>query len=577
MVFGYGVKIMVSNALRSEHIRRRLWAAMLVIVLTVLLIGLPLIVSSYISYKKSSEALSEIQSLKILSELTNKVSRERAPSNNAMTGAPEDEEKYLAELQQYRVQVDQLLQSTVQSLNHAGQHRAAQDLRRNFVPALMRGRQQVDAYAATPYKQRTMRQMNDAITAMFHAWDACDAVMQNLVYDAEQKDQALSNYYTLILLLSELRDQAGRSASNIMPAVSFQQSIPTENLASSLQTQHQTQYLWRLVGVIQPKNSQTATFDTLYLRVKHGFFDHGLLVIANLVDDSLNARPYRMTGPELTRAMVDGFATVVELQNYILESSVKVAYSEQQNAKKKLIYAILMVLVSLLTVSMTMIYARKWVFGPLIQAREQLFKLAHPESKTSSEKSSKQSLSLFDAIHRLQKKLHQREALEFQLKHIAHSDSLTGVANRFALDEYIKLLEKQSSQFQNTCLIVIDIDNFKQVNDRFGHIVGDAVIQSVAESLKASIRASDLLVRYGGDEFLVLVENISLERALKIAEKIRKAVLASDLFQREGFEQVNVSISAGAAVGAESWIALLARADEALFRAKAKGKNSVSD
>ena len=568
---------MVSNALRSEHIRRRLWAAMLIIVLTVLLIGFPLIASSYISYKKGSEALSEIQSLSMLSELANKVSRERAPSNNAMTSSAVDAEKYLAELQQFRVEVDQLIQSTVQSLMQAGQHRAARDLKQIFVPALVRGRQQVDVYIAMPSEQRNMRQMNDAINAMFRAWDACDDVMQNLVYDAEQKDQALSNYYTLILLLSELRDQAGRSASNIMPAVSFHQTIPNENLASSLQTQHQTQYLWRLVGIIQPKNSQTAEFDRLYLRVKKGFFDHGLSVIGNLVDDSLNKRPYRMTGPELTHAMVKGFVTVVDLQNYILESSVKVAYLEQQNAKKKLIYAILMVLLSLVTVSTTMIYARKWVFGPLIQAREQLFKLAHPESKGSSEHSSKQSMSLFDAIHRLQKKLQQREALEFQLKHIAHSDSLTGVANRFALDEYIKLLEKQPTQFRNTCLIVIDIDNFKQVNDCFGHIVGDAVIRSVAESLKESIRASDLLVRYGGDEFLVLIENVELPAALKIAEKIRRNILGSNLFQRDGLEQVSVSISAGVAVGAECWLALLARADEALFRAKAKGKNSVSD
>ena len=568
---------MVSNALRSEHIRRRLWAAMLVIVLTVLLIGFPLIISGYTSYKKSSEALSEIQSLSILSELANKVSRERAPSNNAMTSSPEDAKRYLAELQQFRTEVDQSIQLTVKRLSQAGQHHAVQDLRSSFLPALMRGRQQVDAYIAIPAEQRNMRQMNDAITAMFRTWDACDAVMQNLVYDAEQKDQALSNYYTLILLLSELRDQAGRSASNIMPAVFFRQTIPNENLASSLQTQHQTQYLWRLVGILQPKNSQTAEFDRLYLRVKNDFFEHGLSVIGNLVDDSLNERPYRMTGPELTHTMFNGFVTVVDLQNYILESSVKAAYQEQQNAKQKLIYAILMVLVALVTVSTTMIYARKWVFGPLIQAREQLFKLAHPESRGLSEHSSKQSMSLFDAIHRLHKKLQQREALEFQLKHIAHSDSLTGVANRFALDEYIKLLEKQPTQFQNTCLIVIDIDNFKQVNDRFGHIVGDAVIQAVAKCLKDSIRASDLLVRYGGDEFLVLVENIRLERAIKIAEKIRKAVLALDLFQQEGFEQVNISISAGAAVGAESWLALLARADEALFRAKAKGKNSVSD
>ena len=97
----------------------------------------------------------------------------------------------------------------------------------------------------------------------------------------------------------------------------------------------------------------------------------------------------------------------------------------------------------------------------------------------------------------------------------------------------------------------------------------------MAESLKESVRTSDLLVRYGGDEFLVLIENISLATALKIAEKIRKSVAKSDVFQPENFERVQVSISAGVAVGAASWMGLLAKADEALFRAKAKGKNTV--
>lgn len=121
------------------------------------------------------------------------------------------------------------------------------------------------------------------------------------------------------------------------------------------------------------------------------------------------------------------------------------------------------------------------------------------------------------------------------------------------------MLENQPAQFQQSCLIIIDIDNFKQVNDSYGHITGDLVIQAVAESLKESVRTSDLLVRYGGDEFLVLIENISLATALRIAEKIRKSVAKSDVFQPENFERVQVSISAGVAVGAGSWMGLLAK------------------
>lgn len=551
---------------------------MLVIVLSVSLIGLPLIVSSNRSYQKSAEALQEIQSLKMVAELANKISKERAPANNAMSSSPKDVQQHYEALKKYRAEVDVQIQSTIQMLEKTGQHDIAQGLRQNFLPALMKGRKAVDGYIAIPYAQREMRQMDDAIVAMFHAWDPCYEALQDIVRNAKSKDDALSNYYILILLLADLRDQAGRSASNIMAAVTFNERISDENLGRSMQTQRQTQYLWQLVGVIQPDYAKNDQFNRLYRQVKDQFLNQGLPIVSSLMEDSLKGRPFSKSGPELTREMVGKYTTVVDLQNYILETSISTAYARQQDAQKEFIYAILMVLVSLLTVLLTMIYAKKWVFGPLILAREQLFNLAHAENKArNSEKKAKADASIFDAISRLQARLQQREAFEFQLKHIAHSDSLTGVANRFALDEYIKLLEKQPSQFKKTCLMLIDIDNFKQVNDSLGHIAGDLVIQSVAESLKSCMRSSDLLVRYGGDEFLVLIEDISLDTALRIAEKIRRTVLASELFQSEEFGQVNVSISAGVAVGAASWMALLARADEALFRAKAKGKNTVSN
>ena len=184
--------------------------------------------------------------------------------------------------------------------------------------------------------------------------------------------------------------------------------------------------------------------------------------------------------------------------------------------------------------------------------------------------------SLFTAIQQLKQTLQQRDALEFRLKNIAHLDSLTGVANRYALNEYIKLLENQPTQFSETCLMVIDIDHFKQVNDVYGHLMGDQVIQFVAEKLKENIRTSDLLVRYGGDEFIVLIENVGMERALKIAEKIRSEIYEAKPLDNVRCPDLKVSISIGVAIGATSWMALLEKADRALFQAKEQGKNKVA-
>ena len=122
----------------------------------------------------------------------------------------------------------------------------------------------------------------------------------------------------------------------------------------------------------------------------------------------------------------------------------------------------------------------------------------------------------------------------------------------------------------------MDIDYFKQVNDVHGHLVGDQVIQFVAEKLKDNIRTSDLLVRYGGDEFIVLIENISMERALKIAEKIRCEIYEAASMDSTRSPDLSVTISIGVAIGAASWTELLEKADRALFQAKEQGKNKVA-
>ncbi|WP_411691493.1 GGDEF domain-containing protein [Acinetobacter gandensis] len=570
------------ETLRTEYISRRLQIAMLVIVLSIVFISVPLIVSSYQNYVKSAEALKEIQMLKMVADLSNQISRERAPANSAMSSHGKQREEKIVELKQYREGVDQQYRNTVNTLKQKGFTPIAQQLESNLAPYLNKGRRTVDAYIALPREQRHAEQLDHAIISMFQAWDQSYIALQKLVNYSHGKDTQVSNYYTLILLLAELRDQAGRVASNIMAAVSFQQPIPEGNLARTLQTQRQARYLWELIHVVQSEHDKTNEFSQLHNAVKTEFLDKGLPIIAGLVQQSTQQEPYSLDGTQLTDAMVDKFVTVVKLQSYILDYSLKVADDQKNNARDKLFFTLFLSLVSLLTAVMTMIYAKKWVFEPLIRARYQLFKLArHPQPPVALNEVNQKIiqndfLSLFDAIHRIENMLQQRDALEFQLKHIANSDSLTGVANRFALDEYIKFRESQPSQFKQTTLIIIDIDHFKQVNDQYGHIVGDVVIQHVANQLRQHVRSSDLVVRYGGDEFLVLIEGIELDKAQEIAEIIRLDIQQAPLSIASEVPHLAITVSIGVTVGATSWISLLERADQALFRAKAAGRDQVS-
>lgn len=284
-----------------------------------------------------------------------------------------------------------------------------------------------------------------------------------------------------------------------------------------------------------------------------------------------------MTGTQLTEAMVDKFATVVNLQTYILDYSVSVAQNQKKQAQQQFILTLLVAIICLVTAGFTMIYARNGVFKPLIKARNTIFRLAqHKVVDSEYDELSNDPVTLLQAIKKLKRVLQQRDALEFQLRNIANTDNLTGVSNRLALDEYIKYLEKKPEKFTQTALIIFDIDDFKQVNDTFGHIVGDEVIKLVAEKLQFNVRTSDLIVRYGGDEFLVLIEQVNLQDALIVANKILKEISNSELYIAEINQNIQISVSAGVAVGAASWMALLEKADKSLFQAKENGKNKVA-
>lgn len=563
--------------LRSEHISRRLFWSMIIIALSLLFLSVPLIVSSYHSYQKADRALTEISALRAVADLANKISRERAPANKVMSSSADELEENIKELEAYRKEVDLQIEQTSAILATAGFSVQAQALSSHVKGALAQGRHAVDVYSALPRSERSARQLDQAIQQMFKAWDSCKAIIENVLVHSEAKGTSVSDYYTLILILADLRDQAGRTASNIMAAVTFNEKIPEDNLARSLQTQHQAHYLWALVNIIQPEQDKTPEYLALHQQVKAQFLDQGIPIVTRLMNESIHNQAYSLTGTQLTEAIVDKFLTVVNLQSYILDYSVTVAQAQKKQAQQKLILTLLVALICLVAVSFTMIYARNHVFIPLLKARNTILRLAqHQGIESKQTPLSVKPITLLDALTELKRVLQQRDALEFQLRNIANTDNLTGVSNRLALEEYIRYLENKPNQFKHTGLIIIDIDDFKHVNDTFGHIVGDEVIKLIAEKLQLNVRASDLIVRYGGDEFLVLIEHINFPEAWAIANKILQEIGRSELYIAELNQNIRVSVSAGVVVGGASWMSLLEKADKSLFQAKANGKNKVA-
>ncbi len=162
----------------------------------------------------------------------------------------------------------------------------------------------------------------------------------------------------------------------------------------------------------------------------------------------------------------------------------------------------------------------------------------------------------------------------------ATTDALTGLANRHTLQETFPIeIQRCVEKGKPVAMMMIDVDNFKQFNDMFGHIAGDRALSAVSKILRSQFRPRDILVRYGGDEFAVLLPGASKEQALVIGERVRTAVSGSTGDGSDSLIQIPVTISMGVAeLDPRGSLDTLTRdADAALYRAKNAGRNVVSD
>jgi diguanylate cyclase (GGDEF)-like protein len=177
---------------------------------------------------------------------------------------------------------------------------------------------------------------------------------------------------------------------------------------------------------------------------------------------------------------------------------------------------------------------------------------------------------------RLAEKNEELQSANEVLSQLSITDGLTKLHNhRYFQDHLTREIKRVSRTNAPLALILIDIDDFKQLNDTHGHAAGDEVLIALAGIMNETARESDLIARYGGEEFVILMPNTDLAGAVHLAEKIRMAVEATRLIIGDRMKPTLVTISLGVAVFKGNRREFFAEADRALYRAKAAGKNCV--
>lgn len=163
----------------------------------------------------------------------------------------------------------------------------------------------------------------------------------------------------------------------------------------------------------------------------------------------------------------------------------------------------------------------------------------------------------------------------------AKKDTLTQLANRRGFDEaLLQAVHDEQATGAQFCLVMVDVDNFKLINDDHGHFVGDQVLRVIARSLKNLVKGHDVVARYGGEEFAVIFRNTSIQNAIKVSNKIREEI-ANKRIQRKDTQQslgqITVSFGVADYVSTESVESLVQRADRALYMSKRNGRNRVTE
>jgi diguanylate cyclase (GGDEF)-like protein len=162
------------------------------------------------------------------------------------------------------------------------------------------------------------------------------------------------------------------------------------------------------------------------------------------------------------------------------------------------------------------------------------------------------------------------------LEQLSITDGLTKLHNhRFFQDQLTREIRRATRSSSPLALLLIDIDDFKSLNDRFGHAAGDELLYGLATIMNSVVRSSDLLARYGGEEFAVLAPATDAEGAYQLAEKLRTAIAESSFIVGESMRLTRVTVSVGVAVFQGDRKKFFDDADRALYRAKAAGKNCV--
>lgn len=553
-----------------------LFATVIVAFLTLVLTASALI-PTYESYRSTHDNLLAVERFRRVLEAATHMSAERGPANDIMAIEPDSSASATERLRFFRRISDQALEALDEpfavdvSSALPGLQKALADTR----DQLRKAREAVDRVAATPLAERQPGDVQAAIGEMIEVIETFQHVVDWHVAAFTGHRPELTAPFLTGRMISDMREYGGRVASQIMGPIATRQPLRDSHVTDASRTIGRLLELRTLIEGQKVVSDHDALSADLMKDVDTIFFGSGLDLVKILIEQGKISGDYSISAVDLTRNYVPTLQPLARLRTIFLDDVVK-RYRTQHDTASYRLAVIAVITASALAVLLGLFRSiRLHMLDPLLTARRQIIALAEGSAMTSLETISKapEMRSLFEALELLRSKLDERAEYEARLKMQAEKDGLTGVWNRRALEGFGNA---PSEHGEDVCLMLIDIDHFKTVNDTYGHLTGDAVLIEIASRLQGAMRPTDIVARYGGEEFAVLLSTSDLSNSVDFAEELRSHIQAHVIRDTETGIDLSITVSIGVAsgrCGADGWRQLIASADEALYCAKKKGRN----
>lgn len=552
-----------------------------------LVLALPLVTDASRTYQDGLRALDTLALWERGLDAGRMLSAERGPTNSLLGEPLSGQAGWRARLDQARSATDEALAQFAAAL--AARPAPAFDSVATQVAALRvrlaEQRTRVDTLAALPREARPPALMSraiDGMIAMAHPFLTINlAIGQTIGRDGS----ALRQMVLVTQLSADLREYAGQIGSRLIAALSYGPELSANHLEAVDQIEGRIRQIHDVIEGRLSGRPQDPDLARIRADLVRDYLQDGLGYIRAVRTNGLTPNGSgRLSAGEVTEHYVPQMRAINALRELMLSRAKVVATLDRDRASAWLFAAGAIVVTVFAILGLTGLLAHRHLIQPLVATTREVNELAADRFETTlpSRRYFGEIRAMIDAIavlrarnlRRLQLEA-EREELLRDIRHIAETDHLTGLSNRRTFD----LMGRRALEGpEPVALILCDIDHFKAINDRYGHPCGDAVIREVARRLRQTMRSEDVVCRYGGEEFAVILPAIGAGSADELAESLRAAVAATAIRVESRDIAVTVSVGLACRRGDDpnrSLSALVTTADAALYRAKQDGRNRV--